>query len=445
LRITTRLIRGLGVLGLAAAVALFAGCGGGGGSSSGGSTSGGSASNGSGSGGSSSGGSSSGGSSSGGSSGGGSSGGSTTVTNAATVTISSGVANAPNIPTVSVTICVPGTSNCQTITNVQVDTESFGLRLASEAIPSQLLSSLPTSTVNGAQLAECSQFADSFTWGSVRTADVQVAGETASSLPIQVIGDLSSVPEGCSQGLPEQSTPSQLGANGILGIGVAPYDCGSACVTSTDTTPAYYGCSSSTSCSPTTVPLAQQVTNPVPRFATDNNGVILQLPSIPSTGQVSATGTLYFGIGTRSNNTLSPVVGTFSTSPYGDVAGTYNGVAVEEAFFDSGSNAYFFASGSDSAMVRCVVGTADGFYCPTSALTRSATVQNYGGAGSATTLSLSIENASSLFATGNFAFNDLAGPLSGVLDMGLPFFYGRTVYYGMDQTANGGQAPYVAF
>ncbi|HEX3379398.1 MAG TPA: DUF3443 family protein, partial [Paraburkholderia sp.] len=30
-------------------------------------------------------------------------------------------------------------------------------------------------------------------------------------------------------------------------------------------------------------------------------------------------------------------------------------------------------------------------------------------------------------------------------DLGLPFFYGRYVYYHLDQTANNGPSPYVGF
>ena len=64
-----------------------------------------------------------------------------------------------------------------------------------------------------------------------------------------------------------------------------------------------------------------------------------------------------------------------------------------------------------------------------------------------TTVNLSVANATTLFNSGNFAFNNLAGPNgnSTTFDFGMPFFFGRTVYYGIDQTATGGQAPFVAF
>ncbi|MGV2288311.1 DUF3443 family protein [Trinickia sp. YCB016] len=405
MRFTTRLIQGLGVLGFAAAISLFAGCGGGGGG--------------------------------GGSS---SSGGSTpSVSNSTTVTVNSGVSGVPNIPTVSVTICAPGsTTNCQTVNNIQVDTESFGLRVVSGAV-SQVRGSLPQEQVNGSGLVECTVFLDgTYTLGSVRTANVQIAGETASSVPIQIIGDQSSAPSGCN-GI-AQNTAQDLGSNGILGIGVAPYDCPS-CTTSTNTTPLYYACPSSGSCSGATVPLTQQVTNPVTKFATDNNGVILTLPAVSSGGNSSATGTLVFGIGTQSNNT-NTASNKFTTNSLGDVSGTYNGTSLPqgEVFFDSGSNAYYFQAGSDSAMTTC---SNSSFYCPSSTLSRSATAQNFDGTGGSATLTLSIANASSLFATNNFAYNNLGGSIGiNVLDIGLPFFFGRSVFYGYP---SGSQSPYVAF
>ena len=155
---TQQTLRALGALGLAAA-ALLAACGGGGGGAGGAGAS----------------------SSAGG--------GTQVAANQATVTVGRGVGGVANIPTVSVTLCAPGTSVCQTVDNIQVDTESFGLRLASTAA-SQVLSALPKETVAGSQVAECTGFADGHTWGSIRTADVKIGGEIAGSLPIQIVGDM---------------------------------------------------------------------------------------------------------------------------------------------------------------------------------------------------------------------------------------------------------------
>src|ERR1700688_2184389 len=81
-----------------------------------------------------------------------------TASNTVPITIGPGAQNFVNIPNVSVTVCAPGTSTCQTIDNIQLDTGSYGLRLASDAA-AQILGSLPVNTsTSGGQLAECTQF-----------------------------------------------------------------------------------------------------------------------------------------------------------------------------------------------------------------------------------------------------------------------------------------------
>ncbi|ASL44162.1 hypothetical protein bAD24_I11770 [Burkholderia sp. AD24] len=366
--------------------------------------------------------------------------------NTATITVGAGVNGVVNIPTVSVTICAPGSAtNCQTINNVQVDTASFGLRLVNTAINQSVLGALPVSTVSGNQLAECATFADGYTWGTVRTASVSIGGETTTAaIPLQIIGDLaaSTVPSrGCSGSA--ENTVADLGANGILGIGTAPNDCGATCANAVTAAnySNYFACPGGASCARTAVPPAQQVANPVAKFQVDNNGVIVQLPAVSNFGAASATGTLVFGIGTQSNNTLAAAQ-SFTTDAYGDLNNSvFNGTTVQ-AFLDSGSNAYFF---SDSSLSPCG-SNFQGFYCPSSAQTRSVTL---GGVNSArATASIGILSASILFGnSSSYAFNDLAGQISGssAFDLGLPFFFGRYVYYGLDQTASGGQQPFVAF
>ena len=79
-----------------------------------------------------------------------------------------------------------------------------------------------------------------------------------------------------------------FGANGILGVGLFQQDCGLACTTATQSIPAvYYDCPSS-GCNPTYVTLAQQVPNPVTMFATDNNGVLIQLSAVPDGGSAGS-------------------------------------------------------------------------------------------------------------------------------------------------------------
>jgi hypothetical protein len=361
--------------------------------------------------------------------------------NTAAISVGTGVANVINIPTVSVTVCVPGTSTCQTINNVQVDTGSFGLRIASSVLTAALPNAAVPSGGSGT-LAECTNFADGFSWGSVRMATVTIGGETTTtSVPIQVLGDLNNpVPTGCAIGS-EENTPSALGANGILGIGNAPVDCGATCASSTTFAQFsnYYACSSSSSnCTTTQVPDADQVSNPVAHFATDNNGVIVEMAPVSNNGAASATGTLVFGIGTQPNNALAAAQ-TFTTDAFGDLNNsTFNGSTLS-AFFDSGSNAYFF---TDSTLTLCG-SNFSGFYCPSTGQTRTVTVVGLNGASAAA--NVGILSAATLFSNGNnFAFNDLAGQIgtSGSFDIGLPFFYGRYMYFGI---ASNTQAPYVGY
>src|SRR5579859_578042 len=92
----------------------------------------------------------------------------------------------------TVTVCAPGTSNCQSIPNVLVDTGSFGLRLLASSLGT-LGGSLPKQTSGSNTVFECGQFVDSVLWGPVVSADVTLASQTAKSVPIEVI-DASSVP-----------------------------------------------------------------------------------------------------------------------------------------------------------------------------------------------------------------------------------------------------------
>ena len=372
-----------------------------------------------------------------------------TAANTVAVTVASNGLNAslPNIPTVSVVVCAQNTTNCVTVNNVQVDTASFGLRVLASALGN--LNALPNESGGVNQLAECTAFADGYTWGSVRIADVKVGGETASAIPIQVIGDPATptAPPACSNIGPSQNSTKALGANGILGIGVAPWDCGTNCVTGAETN-MYYACPNGGNCSSTTVALASQVANPVAHFQVDNNGVILQMSPISNNGQASATGTLVFGIGTQSNNAMpssaTPGFQRFVTDPGGNMTATYKGHALSRAFLDSGSNGLFFA---DSSITPQCLGA---FYCPANPLTLGATLTDVKGASGS--VSFNVVSASALLnGTGNFAANDLAGQFGSAtdFDLGLPFFYGRYVYYVYNSqnqpSYDGTQTPFVAF
>lgn len=357
--------------------------------------------------------------------------------NSVPIIVSRGLAGIPNVPNVSVTVCVPGTSQCQTISNILLDTGSTGLRLVGSAAFA-VLGNLPTSKAgSGGILTECGQFVSGYTWGSVRTADVTIGSLTASGMPIQVIGDqgTTNVPQSCTGGGVSVNTVAQLGANGILGIGPAPYDCGDICVTS-KTYSRYYACpNGNASCQITTLPLAQQVSNPVPHFPSGNDGVVIQI-NAPGAG--TATGVLSFGIGTP-----PPGKTVLTTTTNGDLrSATFAGRTVKYAYMDTGSNGYFFGNQGLGNMPAC---SDNPFYCP--ATKQDMSVSLAGTSGEQATVPFSVDNADALFNGGGHAFANLAGPAdASTFDLGLPFFYGRTVYIGMDRRVFGSTSlPYIAF
>ena len=341
----------------------------------------------------------------------------------------------------SVTVCSPGsTTNCQVINNVLVDTGSFGLRVLGSALGTL---SLPQETTNGNPVAECFSYVDSsYNWGPVQTADVRISGELASSVPIQVLDDAFSViPSATCTGTPND-TAATLGANGILGVGPAQYDCDSGCTSTIPAVDQYYQCSMVTpsSCVVSSAALSLQVQNPVGLFATDNNGVIIELPAVTS-AQATVSGSLVFGIGTQTNNSLGsatvvemdPNSLSFSTS--------FESTNMPDSFIDSGSNALYFDS-NDVA----ICSDNSNFYCPVTTANLSAV--NSGTSGSAS-VHFSVLNADGLFTTADAALPGLAGPNDGSFtsfDWGLPFFFGRNVYTSIEgRTAPGGTSPYWAF
>jgi hypothetical protein len=377
-----------------------------------------------------------------------------------------------NLPFVTVTICVPGSgvapppgnvlpmvvdggpsgapnvpqaqtsASCQTIDHILVDTASSGLRIISSVLNAPLRN-LPPQKIGADNLAECMVFADGFSWGSVRLADVYVAGESASSIPVQIIGDSAfpAIPPSCSSLGVEEDTVQTFGSNGILGVSTFAQDCGPLCQQSASPG-SYYICPSS-SCQPVSVPMAQQVPNPVTKFASDANGVVLALPAIAPSGAASVTGTLTFGIGTQSNNALAGATIYDVDTVFGNFTTAYNGQNfTDSAFLDSGSNALYFP---DPGIPVCGSNTiAPGFYCPNATLFLSATIRGFSN-GHASNVNFSVANANALLsAAPTFAaFDNIAATQQGSFDWGLPFFYGRTVFFAIE--APSGSGPYVAY
>lgn len=357
-----------------------------------------------------------------------------------------------NLPSVTVTLCVPGTTTCQTIDHVLVDTGSTGLRIVAEALAPALFSLPAATTAAGDPMYECLVFADGYAWGSVRRADVQLANGKASALAVQLIGDpaIPTAPTDCTgiPSMPSQNTVAAIGANGILGVSVFLEDCGPACTTIAN--PAgqgfYYGCPAS-GCVGTTVALTAQVLNPVSQFGANNNGVSVVLPAITAVGKPTVTGALVLGIDTQSNNQLgsatvlsvSPLSGNFTTIFNGK---TYTGAG----FMDSGSNGSFF---DDANLQACTSNV--GWYCPPTAVTLSATNQGVGASSATSTVSFSVasldalSNANPAFA----AYDNIAGPMPATVvgfDWGLPFFFGRSVAVAFEgRTTAAGAGPFFAY
>lgn len=410
--------------------------------------------------------------------------------NSVTMTVDSGPDPASGIdadtPFITVTVCAPGsTSNCQTIDHIEVDTGSYGLRILSSVLNSSLASALQPEQLGGNTIVECTQFVDGFSWGPVKLADVKVASESAGSVPVQVIGDAAyenEIPSACSSTGSPENTVAAFGANGILGVGPFGDDCGPGCdIAVTSTNPAnpgwYYTCpsggTSTTACSEAAVSESSQVTNPVVDFQTDNNGVVVTLPATAQ-GAATATGTLIFGIGTQSNNAVTTQTVLTADANYGDVTTNYTTQDNKQEFlpfsyFDTGSNAYYFADGGIPSLSACSSqpgyssSKPQSWFCPASDINLSAT--NSGKNGLQSTVNFKIGNAYALFNTyqTGTVFTDL-GASSGTesanctsqgsassdtscsFDFGFPFFLGKSVFIAIaGASTTAGTGPFFAY
>ena len=341
-----------------------------------------------------------------------------------------------NQPCVSVTICEPGTSNCQTIDKILIDTGSYGLRVFSSLVSVNLTQR----TIGAGNLAECVSYADgTANWGPVKTADVVLGSLKGSGVPIQVIDSAyGTLPADCTN---PDTDPTSAGYNGILGVGVFTEDCGIGCENTQDNR-IYFSCNGTT-CDPTTVPIAQQVSNPVVYLPVHNNGIIFQLPSIPSVGSTTASGYVILGIGTQANNTPASA-NVFKADVNGNFKTQFNGTTYP-AFIDSGSNGLFFPG--PATLPACgMTSGANGFYCPASTVSLSANQAGVN-ATSQVAVSFEIQNAATAVTTSPyFMFNNIGGGFNGYFDWGLPFYFGRTVYHGIDgKTSPLGTGPYWAW
>jgi hypothetical protein len=190
------------------------------------------------------------------------------------------------------------------------------------------------------------------------------------------------------------------------------------------------------------VSLASQVINPVAALPRDNNGVIVQLPTVPGGVASSVSGSLILGIGTQSNNVPSGVT-AYGADQAAEFTTTFSGTQYV-SLLDTGSNGLFFPSPSTIKLPACP-SPNDAWYCPPAVTDLSATNSGAGGSPSGVVPFL-IGNADSLFSTQNGVFSELGGSAANSFDWGLPFFFGRSVFVGIEGTSSSlGTGPYWAY
>ena len=351
---------------------------------------------------------------------------------------------------VTLKVCASGQTQCASIDHVLVDTGSSGLRLVRSALTSGGVTLTGETDAQGQAIEECMTFAGGQTWGPVALADVTVAGEVAAKLPVQVMDDTNAgaaPPATCGANGTLINSVSAWGANGVFGVGVFAQDCGSACVSPTTPLAFYYGCATAGTCTAKNIALANQVTNPVAMFTSDNNGVIVSLPNLQNAnGDASVTGELIFGIATQTDNALPTTALTvLGADANGEFTATYNGgTTALPALIDSGTDAYAF---NDPTIAVCASGAYIGYYCPAVApQSLSATNTGVGTYNATSTVNFAIADPNS-FVAGAAAFIDLGGGGGSTnFIWGMPFFYGRKIYFGIEQRVAGSYTgPFYAY
>ena len=363
----------------------------------------------------------------------------TTVDLGPAALISAGMVVA-NAAFVTITVCSPGsTTACQTIDHVQVDTGSTGLRILHEVLPSTVVPVPVVDPGSGHAVSECGVFADGWTWGSLGMVDVSLGGRPLKSLVVQVIGDPASgtAPSACSSGNgPEEDTVASFGANALLGVGYYLQDCGTYCADQVPSSGApFYACSAGggdQGCTAIALATSSQPGNPVAQLSADNNGLTVQFPATGTAPAASLEGTLLFGVGTQADNDPGSAV-FHLLDANGNLNTAYQGQNLDQSVIDSGSSGYYFA---DSSITACPASDeGNGYYCPPTPISAQAVISGTEGLGAG--VNFTVGNADMLFASDPDAavLPTLAGPLgslqlsSRTFDWGLPFFYGRSVFF----------------
>jgi hypothetical protein len=136
-------------------------------------------------------------------------------------------------------------------------------------------------------------------------------------------------------------------------------------------------------------------------------------------------------------------VTAYAADQFGYLITKFNGNSYS-SFLDTGSNGLFFPSSSASSLPDCARPNSD-WFCPASTTIFSAT--NYGTSGSPSgVVSFKIGNFTNLISSSNNVFAEIGGDLTGDFDWGLPFYFGRKVYMGLEgKKSNLGSSLYWAY
>ena len=129
--------------------------------------------------------------------------------------------NAVNEAFITITICQPGTNNCQTLDHVKVDSGSTGLHIDSSQLT---LANLPAITYNNNPLFLCSTYGSTSgggnaAFGSIVSADIKIGGEVARNAPLTLVSNNQLIPNSCSHGLPFLNVYSLNGEKALMGVG----------------------------------------------------------------------------------------------------------------------------------------------------------------------------------------------------------------------------------
>lgn len=351
-----------------------------------------------------------------------------------------------NQPCVTVKICVPGsTTNCVTISNLLLDTGSSGLRVFKSALGGFESNLTNYSTSQGGAMAECVQYGDLTThWGPLLNADIMLGQSVATNMTFQLIDPAYTGAPPCSSVCTKTNADTQMtGYNGILGVSPTEFDCGNSCQLAASAS--YFSCPSNTSCSAigaqTSGSTNLQIRNPVFKTATDNNGVILQFPSInSSSGVPTLNGNLVLGIGTRTNNTPPQNVLSLNANNLGYFYTNLNNIVID-AYIDSGSEALFLPT---NTLPTCSI--TNSFLCPSTLTQFSAQLISHDNL-TQVGATFTIANTNSLSSSNN-VFDNLGADIGNTTTImwGFPFFIGNTVYVGYGGKSTPlGTGPFWAF